>query len=261
MARRGEIYAALEKISRKWWFFLIMFMMFFIPPYSTVKIDPTQIPEITIAVLSKPLIYSFSGIFPVFKIAPIILIILLVVLKNRAVRAFDTYVAVLSFGFATLQTAAFTERYGFAVLSGSFIVYLIVAFFWVVEVLVKKNEITGTVQPWWRYWVVPFAFFSFWYPINSATLSPDFSPLALLTSESGLTYCMMTPVFLSIVTLFFSRVNRATVRVAGFAGTVTGLFNVSQILLHPYALWMGVLHIPLFVVSIYAFVISFSRNE
>lgn len=261
MGQVANFYTTLERLSGRWWFLLILFLLFFIPSYSAVEIDPVEIPKLTIEILSNPLIYSYPVIYPVFKIIPIVFIVLLTLLKNRAVRAFDIYVAALSLGFATLQTTAVTGRYGLSILTGSLVVYTVVAFFWVVEAVVKGNGITDDTGSWRRYWVAPFAFFSFWYPIDTATVMPDFSPLYILSSESGLTYCMMTPVFLAIVTIFFSKLNRAAIRVTGFAGTITGLFNVVQIVVNPNAWWMGVLHIPLLVVSLSAFSMSFSRDE
>lgn len=258
---RGEgFYSVLERVSGKWWFLLVLLLLFFVPIYSGVTIDPREIPEVTVAVLSNAFIYSFSYLFPPFKIIPIVIVILLAVIKNRSVRAFDIYTAALSFGFAFFQTAASTEKYGFAVLSGNLIVYTIVLFFWVVEAVIKKNEIVDETRPLWRYWVVPFAFLSFWYPIDLTTLEPDFSVLRILDSASGLTYCMMTPVFLAVVTVFCKRFNRAAVRVTAFAGAVTGIFNIAQMFLKPFFLWMGVLHIPLFVVSVYAFVLSYTAE-
>ena len=71
---------------------------------------------------------------------------------------------------------------------------------------------------------------------------------------------MMTPVFLAVVTVFCKRFNRTAVRVTAFAGAVTGIFNIAQLFLKPFFLWMGVLHIPLFVVSVYAFVLSYTAE-
>ena len=258
---RGEgFYSVLERVSGKWWFLLVLLLLFFVPIYSGVTVDPREIPEATVAVLSKAFIYSFPHLFPLFKIVPIVIIALLAAIKNRGVGVFNIYTAALSLGFAFFQTTASTEKYGFAVLTGNLTVYTIVLFFWIVEAFVKKNEIVDETRPWWRYWVVPFAFLSFWYPINLTTLQPDFSVPGILDSASGLTYCMMTPVFLAIVTLFCKRFNRAAVRVTAFAGAVSGVFNIVQWFLQPLLWWMGVLHIPLFVVSVYAFVLSYTAE-
>ena len=258
---RGEgFYSVLERVSGKWWFLLVLLLLFFVPIYSGVTVDPREIPEATVAVLSKAFIYSFPYLFPLFKIVPIVIIVLLATMQNRAVRAFNIYAATLSLGFAFFQTTASTEKYGFAVLTGNLTVYTIVLFFWIVEAFVKKNEIVDETRSWWRYWVVPFAFLSFWYPIDLTTLEPDFSAPGILDSASGLTYCMMTPVFLAVVTLFCKRFNRAAVRVMAFVGAVTGIFNIVQWFLQPSLWWMGVLHIPLFVVSMYAFVLSYTAE-
>ena len=54
-------------------------------------------------------------------------------------------------------------------------------------------------------------------------MTPDFNPLMLLTNEAGVTFCMMTPTFLAVLTLFFPLVNRAVLRVTSFVGILLGL--------------------------------------
>jgi len=58
---RGEgFYSVLERVSGKWWFLLVLLLLFFVPIYSGVNVDPGEIPEATVAVFSKTLIYSLS---------------------------------------------------------------------------------------------------------------------------------------------------------------------------------------------------------
>ena len=183
--RKGiALQAMFEAITRKWWFLLLILLLFLIPAYSSVKFDPQKTPKVVIEVLSNALIYSYPVLIPFFKIIPILFVIAIVILKNRAIRAFSIYIAALSVAFAVLQTMAFTESYGFAILTGNLVPYLIVSFFWILEAIVKENKITDEKKPLWRFWVIPFALFSFWYPIDLETLKPDFSPLYILTSES-----------------------------------------------------------------------------
>lgn len=83
------------------------------------------------------------------------------------------------------------------------------------------------------------------------------SPVRLLTNEAGLTFCMMTPVVLAVLTLFHPTINPAVLRVSSFAGVLLGTANmIVWFAVESWGWWMGVLHIPLVVLSIYAFVIA-----
>jgi len=93
-------------------------------------------------------------------------------------------------------------------------------------------------------------------------MSPDFSPVHLLTNESGLTYCMMTPVILAMMTLYHPAVNLAVLRVSSFVGMMLGTMNMLMwFVVIPPGWWMGVLHIPLLAISVYAFVLAHQRGE
>ncbi len=68
---------------------------------------------------------------------------------------------------------------------------------------------------------------------------------------------MMTPTILTVMLMFWPSVNRSTLRVSSFVGIIFGTTNlVSWFILEPVAWWMGVMHVPLFVISIYAFLVA-----
>jgi len=82
--------------------------------------------------------------------------------------------------------------------------------------------------PAWKYWVFPLAFLAFWFPhsITDGSVVPDFNPTSILTSEAGLTFCMMTPVYLAILTLYYPRINMTTLRITSLVGVIIGFYNV-----------------------------------
>jgi len=83
-----------------------------------------------------------------------------------------------------------------------------------------------------------------------------FVPLLLLTSpDYGLTFCFTTPVFLYLLILFYSKVNLFAYRIKSFNGLLYALFNLTN-WLNPSSRWMGVLHIPLLMLSTYALIQS-----
>jgi hypothetical protein len=256
-----KIQDALDEITRKWWFYLLVVLLtFFIPTYTSRPFDPRNTSQVIAAVMANALIYSYPIILPVFKVVPILLVLAIVLWGDKVTRLFDIYVAITILLFALFQNAAVTLEYGLAILTGNVVVYTGIGLLWGWEAIVKRNDFTTFPRSLWKYWVVPVAFLAFWFPMDFVTLQPDFSPLLILTSESGLTGCMMIPVYLAIVILFEPNINRAVIRVTSFVGIVTALLNVLQwFVLNPHV-WIGVLHLPLLLISTYVLVLSLKEE-
>lgn len=104
--------------------------------------------------------------------------------------------------------------------------FLIVAGFWIYEMIRIRNDFTSPSPPLWKYWVVPVAFIAFCYPANPTTFTPDFAPSGIVTNMAGLTFCMMTPVYLAILTLHHPRVNIPTLRVTALVGLIIAFYNM-----------------------------------
>jgi len=259
--KREQIQNRLESLTRKWWFLLLFALLFVIPSYSAKPFDARESSQLVAEVLPHAPVYSYPALWPLFKVLPILLVLAIILWGDRATRAFSIYAAVSLLIMAVFDNMAVTERYGFAVITGNVVVYSVVALFWAWEAVVKETDMSPRKRPWWRYWVVPLAFLAFWFPVNTETIRPDWNPLLILTSEGGLALCMMIPVYLAVVTLYYPRINRATVRVTGLAGMITGLLNVVTWLIvnRETMWWMGVLHLPQLSISIYALVISLRK--
>ncbi|MDD5583313.1 MAG: hypothetical protein PHS99_08920 [Candidatus Marinimicrobia bacterium] len=258
-----KIQAKLELATRKWWFFLIFLFMQFIPPYASKGYEWPEMGMVTGEILGHAIISNYAALYPIFKIAPIILFILIIFLRNGATRLFSIYVAINYVLIAFLQNIALTEKYGLGIVTINFIMFLLVAIFWIWEAIAQKNDFTLRKQPPWKYWVIPLAFLAFWYPANPNTLMPDFNPIYLFINGAGLTFCMMTPVYLAILTLYHPRVNIATLRITSLVGLIIAFYNLwVNFFINPSVLWWnGVLHIPLLSISLYAFVLSLRKNS
>lgn len=248
----------LQAITRKWWFYLLFVLLQFIPPFTSKggiisPLDLSKRTEIIVHILQHALVSSLETLYPLFKVIPIILVISIMFLGNRATRWFNAYVGVSYVLFAFLQHTAITEQYGVSILTTNLISLLIVAAFWFWDVFVQKNDFTPKKQPIGKYWVIPLAFLAFWYPLNPSTAMPDFNPIYLITNVAGLTFCMMTPVYLAILTQYYPRINIATLRVTGLVGIIIASYNVfMNFILNPSLLWWnGILHIPLLSISGY----------
>jgi hypothetical protein len=256
-SRTVTIQARLETLTRRWWLYLLLVLVFFIPAYASKGYDPRRTMDVIGEVLSAPLIFRLTALMPMAKFVPLALIAAVLAYGNRMRGAFNVYVAALYLALAFLQTVAITDTYGLVIICGNLALVLIVALAWVWEVLAQRNDFKTQRRPIWRWWVAPLALVSLLAPVEAATMSPDFTPLSLMTNESGLTFCMMTPVVLAILTVFHPTVNLAVLRVTSFAGLVLGAVNmIVWFGLQPWGWWMGVLHIPLLVISSYAFALA-----
>jgi len=257
-----KIQRKLELITREWWFFLIFLFIQFIPTYTSKGYEWAETGKVVGEILSHAIVFSCTALYPIFKVIPIILIISIIFLGKRVTRLFNFYVAISYILFAFLQNIAVTEKYGLGIVTLNIVMCLIVAAFWIWETVVQKNDFTPQKQPIWKWWAVPFGFLAFWYPANPDTLMPDFNPVYLLTNASGLAFCMMTPVYLAILSLYHPRVNIPTLRVTALVGTIIGFYNMwVNFFINASALWWnGVLHIPLLTISVYGLILSLKKS-
>ncbi len=258
-----KIQAALDRLTRRWWFYVLLLVVFFLPLSAEKSYDPRQTSAVIAEVMPNGIIYSLPVLWPAFKVIPLLLLAALVFLRQRVARVFAIYVALLSVLLPFGQSIAHTPHYGLVIMWGNLVLYLVVALFWAWEAAAGRNDFSAVRPNWRRFWVAPLAALAFWFPANTAgpVPRPDFSPLLLLANEAGLTYCLITPVFLAVLVLAHPRVNRPVMRAAAFAGLLTGLMNVLQwFILMPAAWWMGVLHLPLVLISAFALVLA-GRGE
>lgn len=248
----------LELITHRWWFFLLFVFIQFIPPYTSKGYDWSEIGKVNLEILSNSLVETWTPWYPVFKIIPIILVVVIILFRNRVSRIFSIYVAITYVLFAFLQSISITEKYGLGVIIINLVMFNLVAVFWFWEAIIAKNDFTPPKQPLWRYGIIPFVFLAFWYPINNLG-EPDFNPVFLFNNVAGLTFCMMTPVYLTMLIFYYPRVNIVTLKVTSLIGLIIAFYNLMvSFFMNPGLLWWnGVLHLPLLIISAYGLVLSF----
>jgi hypothetical protein len=251
----------LERITRRWWFFLLFVLIQFFPPYASKAYKIEDWGEVIQHALGNAIVYRHSEIYPVFQIIAILFVVGILILRNKLARVFGIYVAISYVLFAIGQSIAFTDKYGLSICTINFVMFLIVAGFWAWEAAVLKNDYTFRKLPIWRYWVVPLAVLAFWYPASKGR--PDFNPVLLFTSGSGLAFCLMTPVYVALLSLYWPRVNTPAMRVTSLVGLIIGLYNMyANFGINPgRGWWNGVLHIPLLVISLYGLILSLKRPQ
>ena len=253
----------LDRITRRWWFFgLFVLMQFTIPPYASKGYKIEDWGNVIMHALSNAIVHQYSELYPIFKVIPIILLVGLIIFRNKVARLFAIYVALSYALFAIGQSIAVTEKYGVVICTINIVMFFVVAAFWAWEAVVVQNDFKLARIPLWRYWVVPLAVLAFWAPPSRGG-TPDFNPIYLLTNGSGLAFCLMTPVYVGLLTLYWPRVNIAALRVTSLVGLIIGLYNMyANFGINPAGRWWnGVLHIPLLVISLYGLILSLKRPQ
>ena len=254
----------LEWLTGRWWFILVFVLLgFILPPYASKGYEFSEMGNVIQDILGNSLFHDVSSLYPIFKILPVLLIISIFFFRNRVTRLFSIYVGITYILFAFLQGIGITNEYGLGIVTGNVVMLLIVAAFWFWEAKMGKNDFTPKKFSIWNYWALPLAFLAFWFPLNLETMKPDFNPIYLFTNPAGLAFCMMTPVYLAILILYYPKVNIPTLRITALSGIIIGFWNmVVNFLIKPDILWWnGVLHLPLVFISIYALILSFRKPQ
>lgn len=261
-SRVNKIQGVLDRLTRKWWLYILFLLLFFLPSYAERSYDPRQSSDLVREVLSNPIINTYPILNPIAKIIPVIIIAAVFMSGNKARRLFNIYVAVLYLIIAFFQNSAITASHGLVILTGNLILILVVSLAWMWEVAAERNDFSPRKLPLWKWWVAPVVLLPFLAPVNSTSLSPDFNLSGMLANSSGLTYCFMTPVILAVLSLFHPTVNPAGLRISSFVGILFGAINMlTWFVFQPQGWWMGVLHIPLVVLSLYTFTLSQRMNK
>jgi hypothetical protein len=254
-----------ETSPRRRWFYPLVYALLFLTSSFTPHYASTGYSyfeeggSVIVAVMSVGLARSLH-LAPFFHVATVVLVIAVVRYGNRLRRLFSLYFGVNLIFIAFAQCMGSTEEFGFSILTGSVLTLVLLGSLWIWETIRPGNDLSFRDLPLVRYWPVPLAVFAFWCPIDFATLQPDFSPALLLTSAYGIGGCVTIPVIVCLMTLLYPRVNEPLYRLTAFVGIIYGFWNMFS-LLKPSTRWLGIIHIPLLVISIYALILPWLLAE
>jgi len=250
-----------ERVTRVWWVYVILLLLFFIPAYSSTGYDPRQSADLIESVLRNPLIHAVSPAYAILKLLSIVVILLLIVFGNRLRWLFNSYISLLLIAVAIFQNTARTDAYGLTIIISNVVYMIIVALFWIRSLLAGADDYSVPDAALWKWPAFVLAFFAFLYPVDEIAVTPDFNPLYLVSNASMVTGCMVLPVALAVLVLYYPRVDPSKLRMTAFVGTVFGTVNVLMwFLLKPVFWWMGVVHIPLLAISVLCFVLAFVKT-
>jgi len=244
------------------WLKIVMTILFFIPAYAQVPYDHSEIPDIIAYVLADPLVVQATWLLPVFKLLLLMAVVLPLIAPAR--MRFSGRIAMGYYTFILLvvgvfQNMATTSAYGFVFLTGNALVQFIVLGFCAYDCFKGKTIIDKKNKNANRIWVIPLMLLAFLMPYSADCMCNIYPAMTLsvLYNEAGVTYCMITPVIIGVMLLYSKGVDKATLSVMSYAGLMFGVMNmITWFGLNQNGWWMGVLHLPLLVISLYGLVVA-----
>lgn len=252
----------LEVATRRWWFWLIVILIQCVPPITSFAYDPAGTSEVIGNILGgayscKPVLRT---LFPIANLLAIVMLAGVFVLGRRWERPFAVYVGMSYLVFNFVQNVAWWPK-GFGIVTNNVVMCLLVALAWFLEAVAGKTDFRSMRFTPGRIWVIPLAVLAFWYPISFPSMRPNFDPLHSIFGPTGLAFCLMTPLFLTVPILCYPRANVVTLRVTGIFGVIIALYNLMFIMMNPAVLWWnGVLHTPLLLISLYAVILGYKKQ-
>ena len=236
----------LEIFTRKWQFFaLLLLAQCLLVPFASRNFSWQDISAIVYTTLGRSFQMSLGHWNILFQALSLLFILLLLLFRNRFARVFHIYVSVSYLSFTFLQNLAVTEQYGFSMVTVNVLMFLLVSFVWIGECF-RSTCRYSFVNLRWRYgWMIVLSVFAYLLPFTwDGTL--DWNPVHFFYKNSSTSFCLMTPLFLTLMTLNLPQVSIVTYRITALIGVVMGVY--------------GILHIPLLSISLYATILSYQKK-
>ena len=234
----------------------------FLPPYTQVHYDPRNTQDVIFSVLMSS-VQPYAHWGWVFHVATLLLLFYVVWKPQQAGRVMAGYMGINYLVIAAVQPYATTEKYGFALLMGAMVGTAIIGITWLVVAIKDSLKLSLQDIPGWTYSLLPLALLVFWSPlkIQGQAVIPNFDPRLMLTSvDYGLTYCFVTPVFLYLLLLFSRNYTSLAFLISAFNALLYGLLNLTH-WFNPNTRWMGVMHLPLLIVSLVALCVPLIKHS
>ncbi|MCL2378657.1 MAG: hypothetical protein FWC77_05975 [Defluviitaleaceae bacterium] len=244
------------------WLKIVITLLFFVPAYTQLAHDPAEIPDVIAYVLSDPFVVQVTWLLPIFKL--LLLGAVLLPLIGPARLKFSNRITMGYYAFILLvvgifQNMANTTAYGFVFLIGNALVQFIVLGFCAHDFAKGKTKINKMNFNANRIWIIPLMLLAFFMPYSADCLCNIYPAITLgvFYNEAGVTYCMITPVVIGVMLLYSKGVDKATLSVMSYVGLLFGIMNmVTWFGINRDNWWMGVLHLPLLVISVYGLVVA-----
>lgn len=252
----------IDKIILSHWLFVSMLLMALaLPPFASKGFTPAKIGDIVSITLSNAFVKHFTAYSFIFQVISLFLFSSVIIWKSRISTIFTAFVGVSYTIYAVVQNIAVTDKFGVSFVASNIILMLLTAFVWFRDISKGENKYTFRNITKKNAWLIPVAIFCFWWPMNFSG-KPDFNPLYFFTGHvvQSLQFCPMTPIFLTVLIYCKPAISLPVYRVTGISGTVIGFWNMMNFF-NPSTLYVGIYHLPLFLVSLYVLIDSFKIQK
>jgi hypothetical protein len=229
---------------------LFVLLLLCVPPYASKGYLMDEALQLNVFILTQPIKNQLLEIYPIFNMLALLMLFLVLSAGKVFTRVFSGYVGLSYVLFAVVQNVSLSEDYGFAVCLSNVALFLFVSASWFYDFKVGQNDFSRGVKVEWKGILFLPALLAIWQPVDRVTMGPGFNPISLISSGSGLTFCMMTTVYLSVLLYFYPKINRLALRVTSMIGLLIGLGNLwLEWIYFPHLWWVGILHLPLVIMS------------
>lgn len=246
------------------WFKFFLTVLVILPSYTQIVYDPAKTTDVIAEVLANPLVASIAWILPITKALLLVAVVLPLVSDKFGQRFLLGYYAFILLIIGLMQNMSFTADYGFTWLIGNTLVQFAVLSFCLTDVLKNKTIISKQNFVKGRLWIVALMLLAFFMPYSVSSTDivyPSFTSRVLF-NESGVTYCMITPVIIGVLLLFSKGVYKPTLSIISYVGFIFGLLNIiTWFVMQTENWWMGVLHLPLVILSFYGLLVAHKQKS
>lgn len=169
------------------------------------------------------------------------------------------YAGTVNVLYAVIQNVALTERHGLSIVTVNVVMMAFVGWMWFRAAMQGRDVFTFDGLSWRTVWMIPVALFCLWWPMDMHTALPVFDWRLFFTGASGMAYCSMTPVLLTVL-LSNRKCDAALLRASACVGFVIGIYNMANFA-SDAGYYLGIYHLPLLLLSLYALFCGKTRKE
>ena len=237
----------------------IVLCFIYMEPVSDSIIEPKDMMDVVVSVLSKPYISQYPQYFPYEKLLWVVALASALLGFNRVFSLYG-FLAMIVIG--TFQSMGDIEDWDYVWLVSNSVAIYIVGLYFLNEFAFPQNEFSWKNARKSRLWLLAFFPLLLWCPIKyqDKAFVWDFSLNTLLFGDSATAFCYVAPTLLAVMCIFYPHVDRPLFGVTTF---VCSLFGAASMIAFGMRRMIPiiVMHIPLVVVSLYGYYLYFFANE
>ncbi len=244
-------------ILSRWFLFSMLLMALILPPFASKGFIPSEIGNIVATTLSNSFVKYLVPFSFIFQFIALLFFVVMIIRKSEGRAFFLVFVGSTFLIASFVQNIAITEKFGLSFIVSNIILMLLTALIWFRDI--KKGGTKFSFENITRKnsWLIAVALFCFWWPMNFSG-NPDFNLLHFFTGHvaQAVQFCPMTPIFLIILILCKPTISLPVYRMTAISGTLIGFWNMMNFF-NPSTIYVGIYHLPLFLISLYALIDSF----